>query len=124
MKEASNGAFFVTQVLPGYPAEEAGIQVGDRLLTIDGADVDDSDVRWLRQLTRGTSANLALLRYPRGRFEVTVRCRPPAPGPGDGAGFDAMIDRPAPSLTLPHLTTSPLDHFSIAPFDHDDLAAA
>src|SRR5205823_14560077 len=53
----------VTNVLPDQPAAQAGILVGDRLLAIDGRDVDGlgpSAIRFLMTPPPGTKVTLSL----------------------------------------------------------------
>jgi regulator of sigma E protease len=79
----------VMQVVPGSPAEQAGLQEGDFILAINGEKVKTTD-----ELHEGIYANLGqatMLEYQRGDLisEVTVVPRDPPP-PEEGAIGIAM----------------------------------
>ena len=59
----------VTRVFPKSPAEEAGLKVGDLIMTIDGLTIDDPDSFGYHFVTKeiGSTAKLGILRNGRGR---------------------------------------------------------
>lgn len=69
--------FQIMSVTPGGPAEEAGVQVDDLLIGVDGEDVRQSDASEVRNLVRGeegTDVVLTLLREET-ELELTVQRR-------------------------------------------------
>ena len=69
--------FQIMSVTPGGPAEEAGVQVDDLLIGVDGEDVRQSDANQVRNLVRGeegTDVVLTLLREET-ELELTVQRR-------------------------------------------------
>lgn len=69
--------FQIVSVTPGGPAEEAGVQVDDLLIGVDGEDVRQSDASQVRNLVRGeegTDVVLTLLREET-ELELTVQRR-------------------------------------------------
>lgn len=69
--------FQIMSVTPGGPAEEAGVQVDDLLIGVDGEDVRQSDASQVRNLVRGeegTDVVLTLLREET-ELELTVQRR-------------------------------------------------
>ena len=69
--------FQIMSVTPGGPAEEAGVQVDDFLIGVDGEDVRQSDASQVRNLVRGeegTDVVLTLLREET-ELELTVQRR-------------------------------------------------
>lgn len=75
--EQDTGVFFIEQVYPDTPAEEAGIRSGDQLLRINGTDAAGFslvDFLALMQMEDGASNALVLLRDGEP-YEVTVVAR-------------------------------------------------
>lgn len=69
--------FRIMSVTPGGPAEEAGVQVDDLLIGVDGEDVRQSDASQVRNLVRGeegTDVVLTVLREET-ELELTVQRR-------------------------------------------------
>lgn len=69
--------FQIMSVTPGGPAEEAGVQVDDLLIGVDGEDVRQSDASQVRNLVRGeegTDVVLTLLREET-ELKLTVQRR-------------------------------------------------
>ena len=68
----------INEILRGGPADKAGLEKGDVILSVDGTDInDDSGLRFkLATLKRGTSANI---RYFRNGREATRKVRVDTP---------------------------------------------
>jgi len=69
------GPFIVEEVVPGAPADQAGIRPGDSITAVDGC--DDSGWNSLKLSTRvrgtaGTSVHLTIDREPTGSFDVDI----------------------------------------------------
>lgn len=74
----AGGPAVVEQVLPGSPAEEAGIQPGDVIESYDGRDVTDSKqlIGLVREGRVGDEVTLKILRgQTRIKLQVTLRSR-------------------------------------------------
>lgn len=69
--------FRIMSVTPGGPAEEAGVQVDDVLIGVDGQDVRQSDASQVRNLVRGEEGTDVVLTVLRGEaeLELTVQRR-------------------------------------------------
>lgn len=67
------GVITVTDVIDGYSAQQEGVRIGDRLLTIDGRDVSRGPVEMLRGLTRGEPGTTLLLTVERGTIAGPLR---------------------------------------------------
>ncbi len=75
--ETENDQTVVRAVQHGAPAEEAGIRVGDRIVSVDGRRVNDKSMREIVRTLRGrvgTSVSMAVFRPSEGR-EITVSIR-------------------------------------------------
>lgn len=81
--EENEDGFLIVGVTPGYPAEEAGLQVEDMVIRVDGQDVrgmTTEDVRSLVRGEEGTSVSITVLRQgtentfsvKRGHIETPV----------------------------------------------------
>lgn len=95
--ELSRGDGLISNVVPGSPADEAGIVPGDRLVEIDGRPVMNRSPSALRARLRGeplSRVTLGLLRGSDGRrIDVTVtRQRPDSP--------EVRVDFAAPGVIL------------------------
>ncbi len=69
----------VTRVIDGSPAAEAGLLVGDLIVTVDGVTIDDPDTFGYHFVTKGLqgTAKLGILRDGRGRdVKVPLRAAP------------------------------------------------
>jgi carboxyl-terminal processing protease len=64
----------VSRVIPQSPAEEAGIQVGDRLVSIDGTPAAEVGVARVRERLRRTGDSVTLA-MARGAQTLTVPLR-------------------------------------------------
>lgn len=62
--EDENGAFVIVSVSPDSPAEKAGLEEGDFLLTVDGKEYSDSDV--MASKIRGKKGTEVEIEYMRG----------------------------------------------------------
>jgi carboxyl-terminal processing protease len=74
LEQTPDGLLVVT-ALPDTPAGEAGIQPGERLVSVDGRDVRDADIEFVVELVRGeegTSVTLGFEGGPAGTREVTL----------------------------------------------------
>lgn len=61
-----NGKTYISDIYEGFPAHKAGLMVGDRILTINGASVDDRTNEEVSILLKGqanTSLTLQVLRF-------------------------------------------------------------
>jgi hypothetical protein len=76
MLRERGGQVFVDGVNPGSPAEAAGVQTNDQLLTIDGTPVG-ADIGAIVQRIRGPSGSGVRIEFQRGgqRFTLTLRRR-------------------------------------------------
>ena len=72
-----SGSVMVTLVSEGSPAERAGVQAGDQILTVDGVAVAGQDINTVVGRIRGPSGSPVVLRFQRGgqTFELTIRRR-------------------------------------------------
>jgi carboxyl-terminal processing protease len=64
---AATGEILITEVYAGTPAEQAGLQAGDRILTVDGQSVTGEKVDKVAALIRGESGTDVVLTIQRGR---------------------------------------------------------
>lgn len=48
-----NGAVTVTSITDGYAAQKRGLMIGDRIITVDGVDIDDISLSDIRSMVRG-----------------------------------------------------------------------
>lgn len=63
--EAREGSITVVGVLPGTPADEAGLQPGDRIVAVDGQSVEGAAVETVQSLIRGRPGTEVRLRVER-----------------------------------------------------------
>ena len=61
----------------GSPAERAGVQAGDQILTVDGVSVAGQDINAVVGRIRGPSGSAVVVGFQRGAqsFELTIRRR-------------------------------------------------
>jgi Do/DeqQ family serine protease len=81
---APHGAL-ITETAPGGPAERAGFQSGDVILSIDGQRVDDPSAFNFRLATRSVGETAQLERLRGGSSEMVTFAIEAAPQPGEGA---------------------------------------
>lgn len=62
----------VQEVTPGSPAEEAGVQVFDEIIAVDGESVDGLDINAVRDLVRGESGTFVNLTVLRGEENLSL----------------------------------------------------
>jgi carboxyl-terminal processing protease len=63
--EAVTGGIVVQSVFPNTPAEEAGVRVGDRILTVDTTPTDKLKITEVSELLRGTPGSQVTVTYAR-----------------------------------------------------------
>src|SRR5690606_3540195 len=72
----------VDEILPGFGAEKAGLQPGDRIVAVDGETVETREalIRRLQEYRPGNVVNVRALRDDREmEFEVELRSAPEGP---------------------------------------------
>ena len=67
-----NGVLTITDLRPGYSAEQAGIRLGDRLVSVNLQRVDSLDLDSLRDVTHGPEGSNALLSFVRDGRPDTI----------------------------------------------------
>lgn len=74
LENEDDAGFTVASVTPGGPAEAAGLQIGDMLLAIDGANMKELGMEEARNRVRGEAGTSLTLTVQRGgeTFDVTV----------------------------------------------------
>lgn len=100
------GTTHVIQVMPDSPAAAAGLQVGDRIASLDGAAVRTSQeiVETVRSARPGAQMTIALTRDGKEHTVVATL----APRPTDEELMqNALLDKPAPAFTAPALDGGP-----------------
>lgn len=97
----------VIAVMPGSPAEMAGMQVGDAIETIDGASI--TDTRAMEQLPRGRPGTPRFYGITRGAAQVQLRLLPVEMPPSE-----LLANRVASGLGLVFVLL-PLWAFFVAP---------
>ncbi|MFN9033971.1 MAG: trypsin-like peptidase domain-containing protein [Alphaproteobacteria bacterium] len=115
---AGQKAAIVTELIPGGPAERAGLVIGDIVLSVNGVRVR-SDSEMTRQVAKASPGDLLRLEIIRGgkprTVEIRSGVRPPeaqlAGGPGGPNGATPGPGRPGPSAgqSLLGMTVAPLD---------------
>jgi len=63
----------VQEVTAGSPAQEAGVQVFDKIIAVEGEDVTGKDLDEVRDLVRGESGTFVHITFLRGEEEVTLQ---------------------------------------------------
>lgn len=69
---ALEGRIYVTAVIPGSPAEQAGVRDFDRILRIDGTSTDGMDIGQVSGLIRGVTGTPVTLTLQRGGSPIPV----------------------------------------------------
>jgi membrane-associated protease RseP (regulator of RpoE activity) len=87
----------VSGVVPGSPADEAGLEVGDRLLALDGTDLESAAdaAEAVSTIEPGSSAEL---RYERDGEPRSMQIEPRALSVFDAAPAERQFDRPLDDL--------------------------
>jgi len=111
----------VTAVYPGSPADEAGVGVGDLVISVDGQPVmDDSGLGYLAQTHR--IGETLSIRLRKGGADRTVSIRlqaPPATPPRDQR---TLVGRqPLQGATVINLSPAVADEFGLDPFQRGVL---
>ncbi|MCA6264120.1 PDZ domain-containing protein, partial [Phenylobacterium sp.] len=115
---AGQKAAIVTELIPGGPAERAGLVIGDIVLSVNGVRVRSSS-EMTRQVAKASPGDLLRLEIIRGgkprTIEIRSGVRPPeaqlAGGPGGPNGATPGPGRLGPSAgqSLLGMTVAPLD---------------
>ena len=71
--QGASAPFAIGSVVPGAPAERAGVQEGDRIEAIDGRDVGRLQLRDVSELLRGEEGQPVTLRLRRGDAALELR---------------------------------------------------
>lgn len=66
-RESETRSIFVTEVLPDSPAEESGLQAGDRIVLVDGQSTERLSVSGVTRLLRGSENSQVTLTYSRNK---------------------------------------------------------
>ena len=75
LQNTSGGAIEIVRVFPNTPAEAAGLRVGDRILTVDGAEVSGADGRTYSEavsMIRGLDGSRVTLKVQRGERTLEI----------------------------------------------------
>jgi carboxyl-terminal processing protease len=70
--QGSSAPFQIATVVPGAPAEQAGVQEGDQIEAVDGRDVRTLQLRDVSELLRGDEGQPITLRLRRGDASVEL----------------------------------------------------
>ncbi len=91
----------IFRVLPGTPAEQAGLQVGDLILQVEGQPV--TDTRRLRDITQQHLGRPMTLLVRRGDQEIAITVVPRTQWPeGEGPIGIGIVDRPTRIEPVPY----------------------
>lgn len=97
-----NGALFVTEVLPGTAAEQAGLKVGDFIMAVDGQHpTETADLQTATKAGAGKTVKIDIRRFGRDELK-TVQL-----GQGD-APLGVAIEKVAADEALPTIWLAPL----------------
>jgi membrane-associated protease RseP (regulator of RpoE activity) len=93
----------VSKVLPGTPAESAGIRVGDLILSVDGERIEDSgDLIHALHDKGGTTFEIQVIRNKRSQaLEVSIPAPEEDPPTGPRARMRLRVAPPAPHAPVP-----------------------
>ncbi len=58
-----NGKFYITDIIQGSPADEAGLYDGDEIISIDGKEIENKSIEEVSQLIKGQSGTSAAVEY-------------------------------------------------------------
>ncbi|MFN8636367.1 MAG: S41 family peptidase [Chloroflexota bacterium] len=104
--QGQSAPFRISSVIPGAPADKAGVKEGDELEAIDGRDVRGLDLRTVSDLLRGEEGQqVSLSLRRRSGADLPVRAPgqiPAAATDADGSTFDVKLTRA--KFTEPPLT--------------------
>ena len=83
----------ILKVEPDGPGQEAGIQVGDHIVGVEGQDVDNMTTTELRNLVRGKEGTYVMLTINRGRevFDLSVERRTVKTAVATGVMLDGNV---------------------------------
>jgi carboxyl-terminal processing protease len=105
----SKAPFVVQEVVPGAPADQAGVKPGDSITAVDGCDVSDWEAIQLTSRVRGdagTAVHLTFNRPSSGNYDANiVRAQVTFPDITSmmlpqGVGYVHLHEFPSPSTTL------------------------
>jgi carboxyl-terminal processing protease len=71
--EHQNGEFVIRSIFPEGPAANAGLEVGDQIVSVDGKGVDDLDLTQVRDLLRGRVGSFVMVDVKRAGKLLTDR---------------------------------------------------
>ena len=71
INKPANDPVEIVRVIPGTPAERAGLKAGDRIMTVDGIDVKDLTTDEVAQRVRGQEGSQVVLGVQRGTQDLT-----------------------------------------------------
>jgi carboxyl-terminal processing protease len=71
-RDSASQSIYVTNVLPGSPAEERGLRQGDRILLVDGQSTDRLSLNGVSQLLKGEASSQVTLTYSRNNSEPST----------------------------------------------------
>lgn len=66
------GKFQVTEVFKNSPAQKAGVQIGDNIIKINGADISDLDTDGIKALILGEKGTEVIVTFLRGSQELDL----------------------------------------------------
>ena len=100
----------VAQVVPGSPAERAGIKLGDQILSLDGKLISDPRefIRRIQELEVGSIVTIVVTRG--GKQLSIVASLEPRPDPS--ALVQTLVGKPAPDFALPVISGASSAHLA------------
>jgi carboxyl-terminal processing protease len=111
-KPATDQPIEVVRVYPGTPAEKAGVKVGDKIVTVDGADVTNLQTEEVANKVRGNEGTPVTIGILRGQASLSLtmnRARFAVP-----LETDSMIDGNIGQIVVPQLVGAVADEVSAA----------